>query len=156
MRDRVVRFHGLGRERAEIQLIAVREEALAREIAAKLDQGADFAALAAAHSIHESAGSGGRLPPVARESLNPALADRAFSLAEGARSGVLSVEDPSGGRQFNILKVVRRLPARPESYGALSADIEASLQREPVSRFEFVAWQLAAFSLYNVAVDDSL
>ena len=156
LRDRVVRLHGLLRERAEIQLIAVREEALAREIASKLDQGADFAALAATHSIHESAGSGGRLPPVARESLNPALADRAFSLAVGARSGVLSVEDPSGGRQYDILKVLRRWPARAGTYAELSAEIEASLQREPVSRFEFVAWQLAAFSLYNVAVDDSL
>jgi hypothetical protein len=156
LRDRVVRLHGLRHERAEIQLIAVRDETLAREIAAKLDQGADFASLAVAHSTHESAPAGGRLPPVARESLNPALADRAFGLPEGARSGVLSVVDPAGGRQFNILKVVRRHAPRTESYAVLAPEIEASLAREPVSRFEFVAWQLAAFHLYNVAVDDSL
>jgi foldase protein PrsA len=156
LRDRVVRLHGLRRECAEIQLLVVRDEALAREIAGKLDQGADFAALAAAHSVHESAASGGRLPPLARESLNPALADRAFTLPVGTRSGILAVDDGAGGRQFNLLRVVRRLPGRSEGWAGLAAEIEAGLLKEPVSRFEFVAWQLAAFSLYNVAVDDTL
>jgi len=156
LRDRVLRYQAMKSERVEIQLLAVRDEALARELASKLDQGADFAALAAAHSVHESAAQGGRLPPVAREALNETLAEKAFALEPGGRTGVLSVDDGKGGRQYDVVKLLRRLPARDEPWPAVAAEIEAGLAKEPVSAFERVAWQLAAFRLYNVTSDDSL
>jgi hypothetical protein len=153
--SRIIRFHAVQSERVELQLIAVDDEKTAREIAAKLDQGADFAQLAMAHSRHPSGRAGGRLPPLARESLNPAVGDRAFALAPGARSNILSVDDGLGHRQFELVKLLRRIPGRSVTWADAAAEIEEGLAKEPVSQEEFIAWNLRLERLYDVWVDDS-
>ena len=154
--SRVVRFDGMRTDRVELQIILVDDEATAKEIAAKLDAGADMAALAMKHSVHETARAGGRMPPVARESLAPAVADRAFSLAPGQRTGVLSVDDGSGKRRFEIVRLLRRLPAKSVSWAEAAPEIEAGLTAEPVGTLEFLAWNLRIERLYNLWIDGTL
>jgi hypothetical protein len=154
--SRVIRFHGLQSDRVELQLIAVDDEKTAREVAAKLDEGADFAQLAVAHSRHPSAQAGGRLPPLPRESLNPAVADRAFMLAPGARTSILSVEDGLGRRQFELVKLIRRIPGRKVTWPEVATEIEEGLAKEPLGRDEFIAWNLRLERLYTVWVDETL
>jgi hypothetical protein len=154
--SRIIRFHGIQADRVEIQLIALDDEKTAREVAAKLDQGADFAQLAVTYSRHPSGKAGGRLPPLARESLNPAVGDRAFALEPGARTNILSVDDGLGKRQFELVKLIRRLPGRKVTWAEVAAEVEEGLVKEPVSQDEFIAWNLRLERLYGVWVDDSL
>jgi foldase protein PrsA len=153
---RVIRYHGIQSDRVELQLIAVDDEKTAREVVRKLDEGADFAQLAAGYSRHPSRDSGGRLPPMARESLNPAVAERAFALQPGERTSILSVDDGLGRRQFEIVKVLRRLPGRRVAWADVSGEIEDGLRKEPVTRDEFIAWNLRLERLYGVWVDPGL
>lgn len=154
--SRIIRFHGIQSDRVEIQLIALDDEKTARDVAAKLDQGADFAQLAMTYSKHPSGKSGGRMPPLARESLNPAVADRAFALAPGARTNILSVDDGIGKRQYELVKLVRRLPGRNLPWSEVAAEIEDGLAREPLGQEEFIAWNLRLERLYGVWIDDTL
>lgn len=154
--SRVIRFHGIQADRVQLQLIAVDTEAVARELAQKLDQGADFAQLAIGYSRHPSSQAGGLMPPLARESLNPAVADRAFALEPGQRSSILSVDDGLGRRQFEIVKVLRRFAGRKVTWAEVSGEIEEGLKSEPVSRDEFIAWNLRLERLYGVWVDPRL
>jgi foldase protein PrsA len=154
--SRIIRFHGIESDRVELQLIALDDEKTAREVAAKLDQGADFTQLAMTYSKHPSGQSGGRLPPLARESLNPAVADRAFALAPGARSNILSVDDGLGRRQLEIVKLLRRIPGRRVTWAEVAAEVEDGLKKEPVGPDEFVAWSLRLERLYDVWVDEKL
>ncbi len=154
--SRIIRFHGIESDRVELQLIAVDDEKTARDVAARLDQGADFSQLAMSYSKHPSGQNGGRLPPLAKESLNPAVGERAFALAPGARSNILSVDDGLGRRQFELIKLVRRLPPRKVTWAEVSAEIEEGLAHAPVSSDEFVAWSLRLERIYDVWVDDKL
>jgi foldase protein PrsA len=156
MLSRIIRYHGIQSERVEIQLIAVDDEKTAREVAGKLDQGADFGQLAVTYSRHPSGKGGGKLPPLARESLNPAVADRAFALAPGARSNILSVDDGFGKRQFEVVKLLRRIPSRRVPWGEVATEIEDGLSKEAVGPEEFIAWNLRAERLYSVWVDPDL
>ena len=153
---RLVRFDGIRADRVELQVILVDDEALATELVSKLDSGADMSALAIKHSLHETARRGGRMPPMARESLAPAIADRAFGLLPGQRTGVLSVDDGTGRRQFEIVRLLRRIPPRDLQFAEASAEIEASLATEPLSALEFLAWNLRMERLYNVWIDGTL
>jgi foldase protein PrsA len=153
---RVIRFHAIQSDRVELQLVTLDDEKSAREVAQKLDQGADFAQLAMTYSKHPSGRSGGRMPPMARESLNPAVADRAFALAPGERTSILSVDDGLGRRQFEIVKVLRRLPGRLVTWPEVAAEVEEGLKSEPLTRDEFIAWNLRLERLYSVWVDPNL
>jgi foldase protein PrsA len=153
---RIIRFHAIQSDRVELILITLDDEKTAREVVQKLDQGADFSQLAMSYSTHPTGRSGGRLPPMARESLNPSVADRAFALAPGERTSILSVDDGLGRRQFEIVKVVRRLPGRSVRWPEVVTEVEEGIKREPVSRDEFIAWNLRLERLYGVWVDPGL
>jgi parvulin-like peptidyl-prolyl isomerase len=154
--NRVVRLHTLQTNRAELDVIVVRSRDLALEIAKKLDQGAEFARLATAHSVHSSARRGGRLDPLPREALHPAAASRAFELQPGERTGVLEVKGEGGGTQFEILRLVRHLPARSVTWEEAREEIERALAKQPVSRAEWSAWFLRLEKLYKVSLSGSL
>jgi len=154
--SRVIRYHAIQTDRVELQLITLDDEPTAREVAQKLDQGADFGQLAVGYSKHPSGKSGGHMPPVSRGSLNPAVGDRAFALREGERTSILSVDDGLGRRQFEIVKVVRRLPGRNVPWAQVASEIEEGLKLEPVSQDEFIAWNLGLERLYGVWFDPQL
>jgi parvulin-like peptidyl-prolyl isomerase len=150
--SRIIRYHAILADRAELAMIVVRNEGLARELAEKLDQGADFARLAREHSIHESGRNGGVLPPLPREALNPTVAEAAFSLPPGGRSGVLAVADGTGTRQFEIIKVIRIYPGRQAPFADVKDEIERGLTAKGVDVFEWTAWYLRLDRLYNVSI----
>lgn len=154
--SRVVRYQAMLRERVELAVIVVREEALAREIGEKLDQGADFGRLAVAHSIHESAKNQGMLPPLPKEALHPMIAEAAFLLRNGERTGVIALEDAASVRQFEVVRLVKRHPAAEVRFSEVASLIEAGLSERPLDVFEWGAWQLCLERLYNVKLSATL
>ena len=99
--------------------------ARAQELAGQA-AGADFGALAKAHSEHAaSATKGGALGWVSRADLDPIVADAAFALAEGGVSG--PVELPQG---IYVLKADATRGPRPRPLDEVRADIERTLRGE--------------------------
>lgn len=90
--------------------ILVREEAQAAEIKAKIDAGADFAAMAAEHGTDGTAARGGDLGWFVRAQMVPEFADAAFALEPGQISG--PVETPFGWHLIK-LEEKRDQPAPP-------------------------------------------
>ena len=154
--SRVIRFQALRTDQAELDMIVVEDAALAAEIASNLDAGADFARLAERHSVHDSGEHGGRLPPLPAEALQPAVASRVFELEPGQRTGVLQVDDGSGSRQYEILRLVRLIPGRDVTWEAAREEIEAGLAERPVDLFEWTAWFLVLERLYKVTLSDNV
>ncbi|MEM1299558.1 MAG: peptidylprolyl isomerase [Pseudomonadota bacterium] len=74
--------------------ILVEDEAAAKDLKAKIDEGADFAALAAEHGTDGTASRGGDLGWFSHEQMVPEFADAAFALETGAVSD--PVQSPFG------------------------------------------------------------
>lgn len=72
--------------------ILVADEALAQEIRAELDAGADFAALAAEHGTDGTRDRGGDLGFFGPEMMVPAFADAAFALSPGETAGPVQTQ----------------------------------------------------------------
>jgi parvulin-like peptidyl-prolyl isomerase len=78
------------------------------ELLKRVRAGEDFAALAEQYSEDpRSKLNGGELPPVARDRLDPALANAAFALAPKAMSGVIM-----NNEGFNIIQLLEKTPAK--------------------------------------------
>lgn len=92
-----------------IRHLLLQDARRAREIAAELREGADFAELARSESIALEAPNGGLLPPFARGEM-PEVFDRAFDLPTGATSDPL--ESPFG---VHLFLIEERIPARSAS-----------------------------------------
>jgi parvulin-like peptidyl-prolyl isomerase len=108
-------------ERAQVRQIVVEERVKADELHARLEQGADFAALARAESLAPEAPAGGELPPFARGEL-PEAFDRAFELELGQVSPV--IESPYG---FHVFLLESKLAASEPDFEELRAKLEAEL-----------------------------
>lgn len=108
-------------ERVVVRQIVVEERAKAEELRSRLEQGADFAALARASSLAPEAPAGGELPPYARGEL-PEAFDRAFELEPGGLSPV--IESPYG---FHVFLLERKLPAAEPVFEEVRAKLEAEL-----------------------------
>jgi len=108
-------------ERAQVRQIVVEERTKAEELHARLEQGADFAALARANSLAPEAPAGGELPPFALGEL-PEAFDRAFELEPGRISSV--IESPYG---FHIFLLERKIPATTPTFEELSEKLAAEL-----------------------------
>ncbi len=108
-------------ERVQVRQIVVEERAKADGLHTRLEQGADFAALARASSLAPEAPDGGALPPFARGEL-PEAFDRAFEIGVGQISSV--IESPYG---FHIFLLERRIPAAEPTLDELRAKLEAEL-----------------------------
>jgi hypothetical protein len=116
-------------------------EAAMQEMLAKLRAGADFAALARAHSDSQTAPFGGLIAPIAREDVDPSLVEVLWGLAPGESTGV--VETPLGLHVFRLEERVSapaidseplREPVRREleaaaRQAALKSDFDALLRR---------------------------
>jgi hypothetical protein len=152
----LIRFYAHHETRIELQLIATRSESIAKEVQARLVEGADFSRLAMRYSEDSSAPNGGRLPPLPRVALEPSVGDAVFGLAVGERSGLLSVVSETGVRQIQILRVVAHLPGQPGTYSEHAAKLAAELDERPISADEWSAWYLAMERLYKVKLSPNL
>lgn len=154
--SRVIRFEAMRTDRVELAMIVTRDRQTIEDVKARLDQGADFARVAERYSVHESKKRGGRLPPLPREALNPVVASRAFEMQVGERTGVLDIDDGRGHRQYEIVRLLNRLPGRPVSWSSVEDEVEAGLEERPVDPMEWTAWYLRLERLYSVRVSSNL
>lgn len=111
-------------ERVQLRQIVVEEETRALELRQRLIDGADFAALAAEHSLAPEASGGGLLPPFGRGEM-PEAFERAFDLSPGELSGV--IESPYG---FHVFRMEERLKPTTPEYGEVRARIMLELERK--------------------------
>ncbi len=102
---------------------------LAQEIVAKLNEGAPFAEMARIYSQSSQSAEGGDWGLVERSVLRKDLADVAFSLKPGERSGVL--ERPDG---CYIMLVEATEPAHLRPLSEVRSEIEATLKSEETRR----------------------
>ena len=142
--ERCVRSWVLENERAEVRIIAVRDEALMQEVQTKLAAGESFEELARLHSVDASAEDGGRLPPVIRAPGAP-LSRLAFATPVGQVGGPIN-EDGT----FMLVLV----EARPErirgDWPAVAAAVEASLAERGIEDPEYWQWKLAMAERYSI------
>lgn len=112
---------------------------LAQEILTKLDEGASFATMASVYSEDTYRSRGGDRGSVERTDLRPELAQAAFGLKPGQRSGIITVGDT-----FWILLVedvksnyIKTLPeVRSEIEATLQAQEQTRLQKEWIDRLK--------------------
>jgi peptidyl-prolyl cis-trans isomerase C len=100
----------------------------ASQVLAKLRQGADFADLARIHSTGPSADRGGDLGYFSRGEMEPAIAEAAFALADGAYTKE-PVKSPFG---WHIIKAEGRRILRPTPYEQKRQDILNALTRNAI------------------------
>jgi len=136
--ERVVLHELLLHPRLQIRVIRVKEKKLADEIAKKLDQGADFAALARQHSEDGSARDGGVYPPLPSDLPSP-LFEHTDALAAGGRSPVHEVATADGPR-YRIVQLLARLPVDERPAEERAAAVEALLDGRALAPPELEAW----------------
>lgn len=147
---RVIRFQNRQHDRIEVRMIVVDSRPLADEIATKLKQGANFAALAKQHSLDASKPQGGLYPPIPVDVANPLLGE-ARQLAPGQVSEVEAF-DRDGRSYFRLLKLERRLAADPRPYAAQEGDIESELTQRPLELLEVLEWEARMGEQYPIEV----
>ncbi len=126
--------------RVRLRMIVIRKAgastdeaaALARDLAQKLDAGADFANLANVYSSGNQRAAGGDWGWVDKESgLRKELADVAFSLKAGQHSGVVETDDG-----FYLIQVDEEKPARMRPMTEVRSDIDKILIQEQRNRLQ--------------------
>ena len=126
--------------------ILVEEEAKAQDLKKQLDEGADFAALAAEHGTDGTKTRGGDLGWFVHEQMVPEFADAAFALEPGTISD--PVQSPFG---WHLIKVVekRNRPAPPldavrdDLVGELSQELQEKIIKDGRDSAEIVKPELA-------------
>lgn len=154
-RGLVIRYLALREERAEIRLIVHPDQGVLEDARARVEAGADFAALARQFSEDATRTEGGRLGPFDRGFRHP-VAQIAFELEPGEVSAVLSFEDRGVARRALVYCLARH-PARDASFAAMRGEIEADLEARPISALEqgaFVARYCRSGSALDSAAGD--
>jgi peptidyl-prolyl cis-trans isomerase C len=105
--------------------ILVKTEAEAKEIEKQLKAGASFEDLAKKHSIDGAAAKGGDLGWFSKGSMLPDFEKVAFSLKEGATSGI--VQTKFG---YHIIKLTGKRPAGTRSFEEVKDQIKAAIAPE--------------------------
>jgi len=111
-------------EQVHAAQIVVKELDQAKEIRAKLREGAKFADLARERSLSADAKDGGDLGWFPRGVMPPQFDAVAFSLGAGQISDVVTTD-----YGFHIFKLLERRPARKRDLAAVRADVERRLLR---------------------------
>lgn len=136
-------------ERVRIRQIVVEDEAKARQLRAQLGEGADFATLAAEHSLAPEAGEGGLLPAFARGEM-PEVFDEAFKLRPGGLSRVL--ESPYG---FHLLRSETRIPAHDPELTEVRDAVRMELQQKRLAKLRR-GWLRGLRRNANIRVNERL
>ena len=147
---RVIRYEARLEEQVQVRMIILNDLDLAKEVASKLGEGANFAALAKTHSIDRTAAEGGRFPPVRRDCPH-ALLDGLPDLSVGQVTEVSTLER-SGRRLYRILRLDRVIPADPRPYGEQAAEIEQGLEERKIDPFEVLEWDRRVRDRYPIEV----
>lgn len=133
-RGLVIRYLAQREERAEIRLIVHPDEAVLDDARARVEAGADFAALARQLSEDATRSEGGKLGPFDRGFRHP-VAQVAFELEPGQVSELLSFEDRGTTRRALVYCLARH-PANDAPFAEVRARIAADLERRPITALE--------------------
>ena len=125
------------------------QEALLKEIVGKLNSGADFDALAKAHSADSFAAKGGYVGIIGRGTLNEGLTQAAYSIPPGQTSAPLD-----DGPFWRILKVEKRVGQSAPSYEKLEEEADKRLSIEKRQK-NLEAWLLKLRRDANVRLYDN-
>ncbi len=109
-------------EQVHAAQIVVKELDQAKELRAKLREGAKFADLARERSLSADAKDGGDLGWFPRGVMPPQFDEVAFSLGPGQISDVVTTD-----YGFHIFKLLERRPARKKDLASVRADVERRL-----------------------------
>ncbi|HVP62455.1 MAG TPA: peptidylprolyl isomerase [Myxococcaceae bacterium] len=122
-------------EQVHAAQIVVKELDQAKEIRARLREGAKFADLARERSLSADAKDGGDLGWFQRGVMPPQFDEVAFSLGPGQISDVVTTD-----YGFHVFKVLERRPARKKDLTAVRAEVERRLLRgkQEQAQTEFV------------------
>ena len=111
-------------EQVHAAQIVVKELDQAKEIRARLREGAKFADLARQRSLSADAKDGGDLGWFPRGVMPPQFDEVAFSLGPGQISDVVTTD-----YGFHLFKVLERRPARKKDLAAVRGEVERTLLR---------------------------
>jgi parvulin-like peptidyl-prolyl isomerase len=136
----VIRYLAQREDRVQVRYVVHKDEKIAREVADKTREGADFATLAQRHSEDASRRDGGLLPPFGRGFKHP-VALTAFELEPGGVSQPFQAKWGDEDRWF-VVYCVERLAGRDVPFAEVAAAIDADLQRRPFSALERQAYTL--------------
>lgn len=136
----VIRYLGAREDRVQVRYVAHQDRAVIDDVAAKVRDGADFATLALRHSEDAFRRDGGLLPPFGPGFPHPA-ATVAFRLAPGQLSEPFQ-QEVAGEKRWYLVYCLERQPGRDLPFAALRAEIEADLERRPLSPIEINAYTL--------------
>jgi peptidyl-prolyl cis-trans isomerase C len=108
--------------------ILLEDEAVAKEMIAQLEGGADFAELAKENSTGPSASRGGDLGYFSEEQMVPEFSEQAFALANGEHSKS-PVKTQFG---WHVIKVEDRRDGTPPAFEGMEQQLREELSREVV------------------------
>jgi len=111
--------------RVNLSQILVEDRSTAEEVAARLAEGTDFAAMARRYSVDPSAPYGGSQGALSRADLPEELVDIIFALEPGEVSDIVEAE-----YGFHIFMVTERLPERTVPFEEAAAELRARLWDE--------------------------
>lgn len=137
--ERVVRYWSLTTDWVDVRRIVVKDRELANEILGKLQLGASAAVLAKTHCVCSCREEGGKIPRIYRETADPAIAEKIFSLEQGGISEV--VELPEGYTIYVVLEIQRR---REIPYAGAESEVLASINELSPDPHERRSWYEAA------------
>jgi len=146
--ERAVRLDQMRSARDEVALIVVEDEALAREIAGKLAEGASFSALARQHSIHPSSTRGGEVPPLFDDVSLPLLEGRA-TLEPGEVLGPATIT-LAGNTYWRLVRLIDRHEATAAPWAELRERIETDLTTRPLDPDELALFEARVVDRYRV------
>ncbi len=148
---RVIRYGLMREERLDLRTIVVKSKATANELKTKIADGADFITLARRESSDASAKEGGRLPPVTRGVLQPAIEKAVFDLFPGQVSDVLTVTE-RGETTYHLFRLLERQDSSGQSFADVAAEVERGLSERPLEPFEIAQWSRKMETIHRVVI----
>ena len=136
----VLRYLALREDQVQVRFLVHKDKSVAQEVVDKVRVGADFATLALRWSEDPSRREGGLLPAFGRGFQHPASVP-AFQLKAG------DVSDPfaaqwGGEQRWFVVYCLEHRAGRDEGFEAVREEIDADLERAPVTPLETTAYTL--------------
>jgi hypothetical protein len=136
-RHYVARYLALREDRVVARVLTNADRPLVEDLARRVAAGADFGTLAQRHSDDEETRQDGGLMVLARGSAHPVVGS-AFALQPGQVSPVLQLTG-EGPPRYALVYCVERRAGRDVDFASVRAEIDADLERNPMTRSE---WQV--------------
>lgn len=136
----VLRYLSLREDRVQVRFMVHKDRKIAQEVSDKVGVGADFATLALRWSEDPSRRDGGLLPAFGRGFQHPA-ATRAFDLKKGDVSEPFEAQW-GGEQRWFVVYCLEHRPGRDVPFEAVREEIDADLERMPVTPLETTAYTL--------------